>query len=149
MKAFGAIFMLIYMWAGAQDKSRKLEHNGSKVNTTFEINDKFYGKYIGNKSGFLILNTDGSGIYQYDYPGISTDCPGKQIEFLYGFILDENGEVVKFKRDYGYSYPIIYNCTSANTFQGCTKATMVDYILVYDDGTITVSSSDDWKKIAP
>ncbi|MCK5705059.1 MAG: hypothetical protein KAI29_28100, partial [Cyclobacteriaceae bacterium] len=57
------------------------------------------------------------------------------------------GEIVKFKRTYGYSYPIIYNCSGENAFQGCSKRTMVDYVLEYDDGTITISSSDDWIKI--
>ncbi len=149
MKAFGAVFMVIYMWIGTQDKIRDLTHNGAKVRTTYNVEHKFYGKYVGSKSGFLLLKDDGSGSYRYDYPGISPDCPGAQIEFSWGFIVDEGGEVVKFKRSYGYSYPIIYNCTSKNTFQGCTKPTMVDYILVYDDGTITVSSSDDWEKTDP
>ena len=61
--------------------------------------------------------------------------------------IDENGEIVKFKRTYGYSYPIIYNCSGENAFQGCSKRSMVDYVLEYDDGTITISSSDDWIKI--
>lgn len=147
MRLFGATFLLFCMWGGTQDKDRDLEHNGAKVHTTFDVDKQFYGKYKGRKSGFLMLQEDGSGIYQYDYPGLSPDCAGKEITFKWGFILDENGEVVSFKRSYGYSFPIIYNCTSTNTFQGCTKATMVDYILVYDDGTITVSSSDDWKKL--
>lgn len=126
---------------------RQLEFNGSKVNTTFDIDAKFYGKYQGSKQGFLQLNSDGSGQYNYDYSGLSKSCSSEVIEFDWGFVVDENNEIVRFERPYGYSYPIIYNCSGDNAFQGCTKRTMVDYILVYDNGTITVSSSDDWKKL--
>lgn len=143
-----SIFLLCYSFLSQpEEKTRQLEYNGSKVMTTFEIAPKFLGTYMGNKSGFLSLESDGEGVYQYDYPGMSPECPGKNIEFQWGFILDENGEVVRFKRTYGYSYPIIYNCSGENAFQGCTKRAMVDYILEYDDGTITISSSDDWVKI--
>ena len=128
------------------EKTRQLEYNGSKVTTTFSIDHKFIGKYQGSKKGFLQLNSDGSGVYQYDYQGLSDNCSGETITFDWGFIVDEHGDIVKFKRPYGYSYPIIYNCSGVNAFQGCTKRSMVDYILEYDDGTLTVSSSDDWEK---
>lgn len=147
MKVVGVVYLLILFLSGSNGKNRQLEYNDSKVMTTFEIEDKFIGKYMGRKKGFLQLNSDGSGVYQYDYPGLSPDCPGKNITFTWGFIIDDNLEIVKFERPYGFSYPIIYNCSGENAFQGCTKRSMIDYVLEYDDGTITISSSDDWKKI--
>ncbi|MCK5279863.1 MAG: hypothetical protein KAI99_15430 [Cyclobacteriaceae bacterium] len=146
IKVFGIICLFIWFLSEPNIKNRQLEYNGSTVMTTFEIEDKFYGKYKGRKSGFLLLNNDGSGIYRYDYPEMSPECYGENIEFIWGFIVDDNGEIVKFKRSYGYSYPIIYNCTGENAFQGCTRRAMVDYVLEYDNGTITISSSDDWEK---
>ena len=147
MKALAIIYLFILPFTLANEKTRQLQYNGSKVMTTFKVDDKFIGKYMGSKKGFLQLDPNGNGIYQYDYPGLSLECPGENIEFKWGFIIDENGEIVKFKRTYGYSYPIIYNCSGENAFQGCSKRTMVDYVLEYDDGTITISSSDDWIKI--
>ena len=146
MKVLILIFILFQFFSESNEKNRQLEHNGSIVMTTFEIDGKFLGKYKGSKLGFLQLDNDGNGVYRYDYSGLSPDCPGEQIEFKWGFLLDESGDVVKLERSYGYSYPIIYNCSGENAFQGCTKRTMVDFILVYDDGTITISSSDDWVK---
>jgi len=146
MKFIGITYMFIWFLTETGTNTRQLEYNGSKVMTTFEIEDRFYGKYTGRKSGFLQLNSDGSGIYRYDYPEMSPDCHGGKIEFIWGLIIDENHEIVRFKRSYGYSYPIIYNCTGKNAFQGCTRRAMVDYVLEYDDGTITISSSDDWEK---
>lgn len=146
MKILTFIFYLIITGYAQNEKIRPLEYNGTMVSTTYEIGDKFLGKYEGSKKGFLQLDEDGSGVYRYDYSGLSRDCPGDQIELKWGFILDDSGEVVKLKKPYGFSYPIIYNCSGENAFQGCTKRTMVDFILVYDDGTITVSSSSDWIK---
>jgi hypothetical protein len=146
MKVLILVFILFQFFSESNEKNRQLEHNGSIVMTTFEIDGKFLGKYKGSKLGFLQLDNDGNGVYRYDYSGLSPDCPGEQIEFKWGFLLDESGDVVKLERSYGYSYPIIYNCSGENAFQGCTKRTMVDFILVYDDGTITISSSDDWVK---
>ena len=123
-----------------------LEHNGSKVLTTYDFDDRFFGKYTGSKGGFLILKEDGTGIYRYDYEQLSKGCPGTDIAFTWGFILDEKGEVVRFERPYGFSYPVIYNCTGENAFRGCTVRTMVDYIMEYNDGTLSISSSSDWKK---
>ena len=148
MKLFSAIFILISLPFSPNEKVRQLEYNGAMVKTTFDVEHKFIGKYTGSKKGFLELNHDGNGVYQYDYSGLSPDCPGETIEFKWGFIVDEQGEILKFERSYGYSYPIIYNCSGENAFQGCTKRTMIDYILEYDNGTITISSSDDWIKKA-
>lgn len=123
-----------------------LEYEGTYVTTTYDVEHKFLGKYQGSKKGYLLLNEDGTGTYHYDYAGLSKSCNGELIDLHWGFILDENKQIVRFERPYGYSYPIIYNCSGENGFQGCTRRTMIDYILVYKDGTITVSSSDDWKK---
>ena len=146
MKAVVLIFILLPLIFESNEKTRQLDHNGSKVKTTFKIDKKFFGRYEGSKLGFLQLDDDGNGIYRYDYKGLGPDCPGEEIQFRWGFILDDSNEIVKLERSYGYSYPIIYNCSGENAFQGCTKRTMVDFILVYKDGTITISSSDDWVK---
>jgi len=146
MKIFAFFIIAFLQYSYSPDKNRHLEHNGSRVMTTFEIDQKFIGIYKGDKQGYLQLDNNGSGVYRYDYAGLSQNCSGEQITFKWGFILDEEGKVLKLKKPYGYSYPIIYNCSGENAFQGCTKRSMVDFILVYDDGTITVSSSDNWVK---
>lgn len=126
---------------------RPLKHNRQAINTIFRVDDKFYGKYEGRKSGYLVLNQDGTGAYRYDnYLFLPENCEEEEIPFLWGFLIDENGDIVKFERDYGMSYPILYSCSGENSFQGCTKTSMIDYLLVYSNGTITVSSSDDWEK---
>src|SRR5690606_26505131 len=111
----------------------------------FKVDEKFYGLYKGRKSGYLKLNKDGTGSYMYDYQAfLPENCAEGAISFNWGFVLDEKLEIVKFERSYGYSYPIIYSCSGANSFQGCRTTSMVDYLLVYKNGNITVSSSDDW-----
>jgi hypothetical protein len=92
------------------------------------------------------LNENGDGVYRYDYSLLGENCPGEEIRFKWGFILNDSNEILRMERSYGYSYPIIYNCSGVNAFQGCSKRSMVDFILVYNDGTITISSSDDWVK---
>jgi hypothetical protein len=146
MNILSGLFIAFFTMHQSGTGIRQLEYNGAKVTTTFEIEDKFYGKYLGNKQGFLQLNADGSGIYKYDYTGLSRSCDGELIEIRWGFVLDKNNEIVRAERPYGYSYPIIYNCSGVNAFKNCTERSMVDYILVYKDGSITISSSDDWKK---
>ena len=146
IKTFVFFLSLLSFINGSVEKTRQLDHNGSKVKTTFAIDEKFIGRYEGSKSGFLELDENGNGVYRYDYSGLGVECPGQEITFKWGFILDDSNEVVRLERSYGYSYPIIYNCSGENAFQGCTKRSMVDFILVYEDGTITVSSSDDWVK---
>ena len=123
-------------------------HHEKEVKTTYQVDEKFYGVYTGRKNGHLKLNSDGTGAYLYDYQAfLPENCEKGEIPFDWGFILDEKGEIVKFERSYGYSYPIIYSCTGLNSFQGCTQTSLIDYLLVYKDGTITVSSSDDWHKV--
>jgi len=141
------IIWLLLFPAPTLESMRQLEYNGTKINTTFEVDQKFYGKYQGNKSGYLQLNKNGTGIYKYDYAGLSKSCKGELIEFNWGFVLNENNEIIRAKRPYGFSYPVIYNCSGENSFKNCSERIMVDYILVYEDGTITISSSDDWKKM--
>ncbi len=132
-----------------QDKGvRVLEYNGSEVKTTFAVDKKFIGRYQGHKTGYLLLNADGTGIYKYDVYGFRRGkCDGGEVHFIWGFVLDEKGEIVKFERPYGFSYPIIYMSTGNTSFQDCEKKSMVDYIMVRRDGTIAVSSSDDWLKV--
>ncbi len=130
-------------------KERVLSFDGSEVLTTYGIDAEFYGIYKGNKPGYLELRADGTGTYRYDYSALMKSCEGIGIDFDWGFLIDDQGNVVRFERPYGYSYPVIYSCTGKNTFRNCTMTTMIDYILVYKTGDITVSSSDDWKKVAP
>ncbi len=146
MKLLFVLSILLLMAFQPSERERKLEFEGSMVSTTYAVDHKFYGKYQGSKQGYLLLNTDGTGVYNYDYKGLSKQCNSELIELKWGFLLDENKEIVRFDRPYGFSYPVIYNCSGENAFQGCTKRAMIDYILVYKNGTITVSSSDDWKK---
>ena len=121
--------------------------DGKEVKVTFSADRRYYGKYSGAKTGYLLLNEDGTGEYKYDYFGLAKpNCKPGPILFKWGFILDENNNIVKFERDYGYSVPIIYVCTGESAFQGCRKNVFVDYLLDLRDGSIEVSSSDDWKK---
>jgi len=128
-------------------RERVLHIDGAEVRTTYDIGNEFYGIYKGRKAGYLELRSDGTGIYRYDYSALMKNCDGTTINIEWGFLLDESGQVVRFERPYGYSYPIIYNCTGVNSFRNCTMTSMIDYIMVYNTGTINVSSSDDWKKI--
>lgn len=129
-------------------RERLLHFDGSDVLTTYDVGTEFYGMYKGSKAGFLELRPDGTGTYRYDYSALMKSCESTTIDFDWGFLLDDQGNVVRFERPYGYSYPIIYSCTGKNTFRNCTMTTMIDYIMVYKTGTINVSSSDDWKKVA-
>ncbi len=124
-----------------------MTYNGSEVKTVYDVNSKFYGEYKGRKSGFLILKENGTGQYRYDIFGFApTSCIKQTIEIEWGFLLDDNGEIVEFKRDYGLSYPILLKSTGDTKFQGCQKEIMLDFIMEYKDGQLGVSSSDDWIK---
>ena len=121
--------------------------DGKEVKVTHSADAVFFGKYSGAKGGYLILNEDGTGEYLYDYYGYALpSCQPGPIVFQWGFLLDENNKIVKFEREYGYSYPIIYFSTGSTGFQGCRKKYIVDYLMLRTDGTIGVSSSDDWEK---
>ena len=126
---------------------RVIEYNGQEVRTTFTTPSKFYGLYKGRKEGFLTLNSDGTGQYQYDVFGFAPkDCKADIIDIEWGFIVDENDSVVSFSREYGRSYPLLMKSTGTTQFQGCRTAVMLDFIMEYKDGSLGVSSSDDWKK---
>lgn len=117
------------------------------VRVTNQVPEKFLGKYKGTKEGYLILNEDGSGEYLYDIRGMSPEgCQSGPIQMEWGFLVDENQEIVRFRRDYGYSYPVLYISKGEIGFQGCRKSYMIDYILERKNGILTVSSSDDWVK---
>ena len=130
------------------DEFRYFEVNDQKVKTTIHIDERFFGKYQGDKSGYLLLNADGTGEYQYDIFGFApSDCKKDVIYFEWGFLVDEDDQVIRIKREYGYSYPVIYRVTGNTSFQGCSKEVFIDYILEYrKDRLLTVSSSDNWTK---
>lgn len=126
---------------------RTIEYNGSEVKTTYTADTKFYGEYKGRKGGFLQLNEDGSGTYKYDVFGFApASCKKQPIDIEWGFLVDENNEIVSFKREYGISYPILLKSVSETKFQGCQKEVMLDFIMEYKSGQLGVSSSDDWTK---
>jgi len=130
------------------DNIRYLTHNGSEVKTSFKVDKKFIGRYKGKKRGFLLLNADGTGVYKYDVYGFSReDCNGGEVRFVWGFIIDEKESIVKFDRPYGFSYPVVFVSSGKTGFQDCKKKSMVDYLMVRKDGSIAVSSSDDWVRV--
>ena len=123
-----------------------MDYNGKNVPTTYDIEVRFLGKYSGRKTGFLELKGDGTGSYKYDIFGFGLPgCTSAPIELEWGFLLDEKGEVVRFDREYGYSYPLLLKSTGANSFQGCRKQIMLDFI-IEQKNTLSISSSDDWVK---
>lgn len=122
----------------------------SEVKTTFAVEEKFIGTYQGRKSGFLRLYKNGTGEYLHDIYFPNKTCKRDTIQIEWGFIIDEDDNIAKFERSYGYSYPIIYKAVGDVSFQNCTREIMIDYILEYNvDEFLTVSSSDDWKKLIP
>lgn len=124
-----------------------MRYNGSDVKTTYEVASKFYGLYKGRKSGFLELNADGTGRYNYDVFGFAPEtCKKGIINIEWGFLVDEKDKVVSFSREYGESFPILMKSVSNTKFQGCRKEVLLDFIMVYEDGKIGVSSSDNWVK---
>jgi hypothetical protein len=129
------------------EKERTIVYGDIEYHTTFSVETTFLGLYKGRKSGFLKLNADGTGEYKYDIFGFApASCERKPIAFIWGFILDKKGNIIKNKRDYGLSYPILLQSTGSNSFQGCRTSVLKDFIL--DRGlTLHVSSSDDWQKL--
>lgn len=126
---------------------RLIDYNGSTVKTIFEVDSKFYGTFQGRKSGYLLLNEDGSGEYQYDVFGFApASCVKQTINLEWGLLLADDGGIVSFKREYGVSYPILLKSTGETQFQGCQKQVMLDFIMEYKNGELGVSSSDDWIK---
>lgn len=128
------------------EKDRIIVYNGTEIKTTFAVPAEFIGIYEGRKTGFLELNSDGTGVYKYDIFGMAPpSCERKPIDLRWGFILNKEGEIIKNKRDYGFSYPILLESTGSNSFQGCRTPVMKDFILQRGK-VLHVSSSDDWKK---
>jgi hypothetical protein len=125
---------------------REIEYNGKSYPTIYGV-EKFNGKFTGNKDGYLELRPDGTGTYVYDIFGIApADCVKGPIEFEYGFLVDDNNEPIKLEREYGWSYPVLFSVTGETAFQGCRTSVMLDFILEKKDGSLHVSSSDDWVK---
>ena len=128
-------------------KTRTIDYNGKAVNTTYDVPLYFYGVYEGHKEGFLKLNEDGTGIYRYDVFGFALgSCKDGEIRMEWGFLVDENDSLVAFDREYGKSYPLLMKSVSDTQFQGCRKEVMLDFVMVYENGKLGVSSSDDWEK---
>lgn len=130
----------------ASSRIRIFDLNGRQVRVTNVADPNFYGRYQGGKEGYLLLREDGTGEYLYDIAVPAEGCREGVIEFEWGFLVDENEQIVRFERDYGFSYPIIYKCTGENCFQSCRVRYLVDYIMDKKWGTLEVSSSDDWVK---
>jgi hypothetical protein len=140
------LLILFSLWF-ASDTVRTIEYNGTPVKTTFGVDEKFIGQYSGRKKGFLQLNADGTGEYNYDVFGFASEnCDKEIIAVTWGFLLDENNEVVSFDREYGRSYPILFQSDGGPKFQGCRIQVLLDFIMEYEDGKLGVSSSDDWIK---
>ncbi len=139
------LILLFFLWPN--DNIRLIEYNGSSVKTTFEVDNKFIGEYTGRKKGYLKLNADGTGAYNYDVYGFSSEnCDKEVIQVQWGFLVDDNGKLVSFAREYGRSYPILLQCVGKPKFQGCRTQVLLDFIMEYKDGKLGVSSSDDWIK---
>ncbi len=130
----------------ANSDNKTITYRGDDYNTTIAIDTRFIGTYKGRETGYLELKKDGTGTYKYDIFGFApSSCKRQAITIEWGFLVDSLNQVVKRKRGYGYSYPILLKSTSKTTFQGCRTPVMMDYILD-KNGVLMVSSSDDWKK---
>ena len=141
-------FLSLFPGQGDEPGVRSFRIDDKDVMVTFKADTKFYGKYSGSHGGYLLLNEDGTGEYLADYYGYALpSCQPGPVTFIWGFLIDQHNSIVKLKRDYGLSYPIIYESTGKTSFQGCRKKFLVDYLMVRPDGSIGVSSSDDWEKI--
>lgn len=146
MKIASLLFLLPILLIGTTNKNRVISYQGDSYNTTFDVPARFIGRYSGAKTGYLLLNSDGTGEYKYDIFGYAPpSCKKQTIPIEWGFILNEEGEPSRKKREYGYSYSVLFRSTGQTSFQGCRSEVMLDYILEKPDG-IHVSSSDDWRK---
>jgi hypothetical protein len=149
------ILFFLNLWFGLapvasvpqSDKNRIINYQDTAYTTSYTVDTVFFGTYSGKKTGYLTLNSDGTGEYKYDIFGFApATCERVPIKIIWGFILDDNGSIVKNKRDYGYSFPILMQSVGTNSFQGCRKVVMKDFILQRGK-ELHVSSSDDWKKV--
>jgi hypothetical protein len=139
--------LLLFILAGDNEKVRNIYYDGKDYLTTFDVPEQFLGRYAGEGEGYLELNADGTGTYHYDVFFAPPECKKEPISVEWGFLLDEKNKIVHFNRKYGRSYPVLLKSTGETSFQGCRQPVMLDFILVYDDGPTTVSSSDDWIKL--
>lgn len=155
MKIFVNLFTLIilnsdilYFIAPSSVASTRIFNiDNEEITVTHEVEDMFYGLYQGDKTGYLLLKKDGTGEYKYDIFGVtSSHCMEGIIQFEWGIPLNKENKTVKFKKSYGYSYPVIFKCSGEICFQGCSKVYLLDFILDKGDGKLHVSSSDDWEK---
>ena len=136
----------IGVFSSVGERDRAIIYNGTEYHTTYAAPIEFIGVYEGRKSGFLKLNADGTGEYKYDIFGYApASCERKPIAFIWGLILDKEGNLLKNERDYGFSYPILLQSTGSNSFQGCRTDVLKGFILNRGK-TLHVSSSDDWQK---
>ena len=139
--------LLMYISIGTNEKVRIITYEGQKITTTYDVADSFMGIYKGKKTGYLELKSDGSGTYKYDMFGFAqASCINQPIKIEWGFMLDKNNEILKFDREYGYSYPVLLKSIGDTSFKGCRDEVLLDFILEYKDGSLGISSSDDWKK---
>ena len=131
----------------SSEKIRFINYEGRDVKTTFDVPSKFFGEYKGRKSGYLILNEDGTGYYKYDVFGFApASCKNQPIQIEWGLLLDKNDRILKFDREYGFSFPMLLKSVGETSFKGCRDEVLLDFIMEYKDGSLGVSSSDDWKK---
>ncbi|MCA6075414.1 hypothetical protein [Fulvivirga sedimenti] len=141
------LLAIFYSQEKANEPVRQMEYEGKVYRTAYNVS-RFNGKYSGAKDGYLEIREDGTGTYVYDIFGLALNgCKKGPIEVEYGFLINENDSLVRISRDYGYSYPIILRATGETSFQGCRTPVMLDFLMEYQDGTIGVSSSDDWIKL--
>ena len=140
------IIFISHLTYGINEKERTIVYGEIEYKTTYAVPAEFIGTYKGRKNGFLKLNADGTGEYKYDIFGFApASCERQPISFIWGFILDKEGNLIKNKRDYGFSYPILLQSTGNNSFQGCRTEVLKEFILTRGK-TLHVSSSDDWQK---
>lgn len=145
MKLICSILIVFVGLSVNGENTKVIRYNGSDVKTTHEVPDQFYGLYKGRKTGYLNLNNDGTGKYNYDVFGFAPKtCKKDIIDMEWGFLLDDKNNIVSFKREYGESFPILMQSTGSTKFQGCRTEVLLDFIMVYKDGKIGVSSSDNW-----
>jgi len=147
MKLIFISLLWLSTWNPNGEKDRIITYEGQEVNTTFDVEVRFIGTYSGNKTGYLQLNEDGTGLYKYDIFGFAPqNCKNQVIQIEWGFLRNTEGGIVKFEREYGYSYPILLKSIGETSFQGCREPILLDFLLEYKDGSLGVSSSDNWKK---
>lgn len=121
--------------------------DNNQIRVTSAVDEEFYGLYKGKKNGYLLLNRDGTGEYKYDIFGVAQEgCKEGTITFEWGCPVDSSNKTVRYRKSYGYSYPVILKCSGEICFQGCSKEYLLEFILDKNDGRLHVSSSDDWVK---